>query len=82
MSEQRQSSAPQQPPRRPRTVHKRHSVVLYIVILFLAACLLILICNSLSLLYVASCQNDIFVIVACRSGSTLYENQLCSFAKL
>ena len=42
MSEQRQSSAPQQPPQRPRTVHKQHSVVLYIVILFLAACLLIL----------------------------------------
>ena len=33
----RDSSAP-----RPRTVHKQHSVVLYIVILFLAACLLIL----------------------------------------
>ena len=31
---------------RPRTVHKQHSVVLYIVILFLAACLLILLSAS------------------------------------
>lgn len=42
MNTEQQTPTPQQPPRRPRTVHKQHSVVLYILLLFLAACVLIL----------------------------------------
>lgn len=43
MNEDPRTPTHQQPPRRPRTVHKQRSVVLYILLLFLAACVLILI---------------------------------------